>query len=441
MPSIAQSVAQNQELELSGRKVYAQESVPPAQHSPNEFVNEIGAPIRATIDSIIMPSSPQWQRNSPLTGKGTTMRTGGIPLGALPTTQNNSAQQTAQLEAAAATAQNAANNIADATVLSQNSSGTVTSGPFHRAPHTKRNSQTVLPLDNISDGPFYGKVVQPALTQGQPDLSQPGVINKTLQWVADDPTTLGRYAAVAAHTSYRPTTNPLTSTDAGANATVSVASFNLRIRNSSINSDVSYNSGSVTALSYGTLYYVYVNDPLFAGGAVTYAATATKENTLSGKGYIFVGSILTAVSGGGATVGNNDGGATAQTGNMIGNYPTVIQSSGAWTNTANVLIGNGTSYTSPPFLSAIVIAGYSGLLLNGVPSTTLYVDIDGGGANVEIEDSLNSGSSYSTLYNATLASRSLLSFSIAPTNPGTVWIRVTTGSLAKLYRAYLIESY
>jgi hypothetical protein len=120
-----------------------------------------------------------------------------------------------------------------------------------------------------------------------------------------------RFAQTAGGLTYRPTTNPLTATDAGANATVSIAAFTMRCTG---HTDVSVSSGSITALSYGTLYYIYYDDATLAGGAVTFAATTTKETAINGSGRFFVGSILTPVASGASTVGNNDGGVGAQGG-------------------------------------------------------------------------------------------------------------------------------
>jgi len=117
-------------------------------------------------------------------------------------------------------------------------------------------------------------------------------------------------AFTSAHTSYRPTTNPLTATDAGATATVSVAAFTMRVAGT----DISVNSGSITGLSFDTLYFVFYDDANFAGGAVTYQQSTTKETALSGAGRFFVGSIRTPRDEGSDTIGNDDGGTGAQSG-------------------------------------------------------------------------------------------------------------------------------
>jgi hypothetical protein len=110
--------------------------------------------------------------------------------------------------------------------------------------------------------------------------------------------------------SYRPLSNPLSAADVGANVTVSIAAFTMRFPGA----DLSINSGSITALSFATLYYTFYDDADFNGGTVTYGATVTKETALNGPARFFVGSIRTPVDGGSNTIGNNDGGTGAQEG-------------------------------------------------------------------------------------------------------------------------------
>ena len=90
--------------------------------------------------------------------------------------------------------------------------------------------------------------------------------------------------------SIQDTTTPLSSTDAGASATISIAAHGL---NMSVGS-VAYSSGSITGLAYSTLYYVYALDPTYAGGAVTYLATTTKINLVNDVGTYFIDSITTS---------------------------------------------------------------------------------------------------------------------------------------------------
>ena len=136
---------------------------------------------------------------------------------------------------------------------------------------------------------------------------------------------------------YRPTTNPLTATDAGATATVNVAAFTQRIQGFA---DKSINSGSVTGLSFSMLYFIYYDDAGFAGGAVTYAAATTKETAINGAGRFFVGSILTPADGGADTVGFNDGGVGAQTGGHISRKPTTAATVGTVTGAGNANDGD-----------------------------------------------------------------------------------------------------
>jgi hypothetical protein len=122
---------------------------------------------------------------------------------------------------------------------------------------------------------------------------------------------------VSGNASYRPLTNPLTATDAGATATVSIAAFTMRVAGT----DLSINSGSITTLTFSTLYYIYYVDSTFSGGAVTYYASTTKEDAHAGANRFFVGSIRTPASGGFDKTGNNDGGSGSQFGIREVVYP------------------------------------------------------------------------------------------------------------------------
>lgn len=81
----------------------------------------------------------------------------------------------------------------------------------------------------------------------------------------------------------------LTSTDAGASATVSISAHGLDMSSGTI----SYNAGSITGLSYATTYYIYALDPTYAGGAVTYLSTTDTTDVVSNVGTYYVGSITT----------------------------------------------------------------------------------------------------------------------------------------------------
>jgi hypothetical protein len=166
-------------------------------------------------------------------------------------------------------------------------------------------------LDQLPDGDIHASPLQTALLRGQVDLSKPGVISKTLGNIADS---ANRKAATAANLSYRPLSNPLTATDAGVTATVTIASFSMRVAGIG---DIAVTGGTIATLAFSTLYFIYYDDPNFAGGTVTHNATTIKENGLNNAGRFFVGSILTPADGAADTVGNNDGGAGAQSGSRF----------------------------------------------------------------------------------------------------------------------------
>lgn len=59
---------------------------------------------------------------------------------------------------------------------------------------------------------------------------------------------------------------------------------------------VSYNAGSITGLSPDTNYYVYADDPEYAGGAVSYSATTNGQTVTADNGRYFVGAVRTTVA-------------------------------------------------------------------------------------------------------------------------------------------------
>lgn len=89
-------------------------------------------------------------------------------------------------------------------------------------------------------------------------------------------------------------TNPLTATDAGTNATITVAAHN-RIYGDG--TTVAVSGGSITALSYETLYYVYYDQPSRAGGSVTYLTTTDASVAAQTGDRHVVGSALTPAGG------------------------------------------------------------------------------------------------------------------------------------------------
>lgn len=146
------------------------------------------------------------------------------------------------------------------------------------------------------------------------------------------------------HATYRPLSNPLTAHDAGSSVTINIASFTMR----SGSTDVVVNSGSVIALNYLTLYYVYYDDPDFIGGTRTFNATATKEIAILGENRFFVGSIATPKATAPDTSGNGDGGSGAQIGQVVrlqmGSYtPGTTSGTGAITSPEQAFDGDFTT--------------------------------------------------------------------------------------------------
>jgi len=94
--------------------------------------------------------------------------------------------------------------------------------------------------------------------------------------------------------------SPLTATDAGADATITIAAHNVIYDSTTL----AYNSGSVTGLAFATQYYVYADDATKSGGAVTYVATTTLSDTTASVARYAVGDVITPADGAGDTSGN-----------------------------------------------------------------------------------------------------------------------------------------
>lgn len=96
--------------------------------------------------------------------------------------------------------------------------------------------------------------------------------------------------------------NPLTAIDNGTTAKINIAAHTVQTGFG----QVTYNAGSITGLQFNRLYYVYADDPSWAGGAVTYVATITGYNTVANSGRYFVGTITTPADGAGGTGGSGN---------------------------------------------------------------------------------------------------------------------------------------
>lgn len=97
---------------------------------------------------------------------------------------------------------------------------------------------------------------------------------------------------------------PLTASESGGIATINIAAHTVQFGFG----PVAYNAGSISGLALNTLYYVYADDPNYAGGAVTYFATTNPLTVTSGNGRYYLGKITTPSGGGGPTGGGWGGG-------------------------------------------------------------------------------------------------------------------------------------
>jgi hypothetical protein len=267
-----------------------------------------------------------------------------------------------------------------------------------------------------SDGNYYIAIV------GSTNVNPVG---NPATWQLVGPANLGslidgssRFAATGSTLTYRPLTNPLTTVDVGATETVNVAAFTMR---TSSKGDISINSGAITGLFHGDLYYIYYDDPTLAGGAVTFNATGSKEAAIGAPGRFFVGSIVTAVGGG--TVGNNDGGVGAQAGSssifLGGSFTTLVTTNviitgnltnffdGSLTTSCNVSVNTGVTGAANGQWDfkgmSPTSAPWSSLTLNvrsAVPTNTTN-------CTAQLQYSLDGGGTFTNIYNLSATTRAL----------------------------------
>jgi hypothetical protein len=222
--------------------------------------------------------------------------------------------------------------------------------------------------------------------------------------IHDGPT---RGAMTAANTSYRPLTNPLHGHDNGTTAEIDVDSFVMRVAKDTGGTDISLNSGVISGLLYGTTYHVYYDDPSYSGGAVTYFADTNQAIALNSNGRFYVGSIITPVAGGADTIGNNDGGTGAQSGQLYLLSPSLRADDStdpvSW-YPANELDTDGDTSTYLPITSVLtswlggfptIVAKWTSLKLK---VHSQVVSIAAGGAAF-VDYSLDDGSTWTNIYN------------------------------------------
>jgi|GEM_PF-6512459 len=81
----------------------------------------------------------------------------------------------------------------------------------------------------------------------------------------------------------------LTASDAGSDVTIDIAAGSRTVGSRTITIE----AGSVTGLTYSTLYYVYYRDPNRAGGAVNYLATTDASLPTADTANVPVGNLTT----------------------------------------------------------------------------------------------------------------------------------------------------
>ena len=87
----------------------------------------------------------------------------------------------------------------------------------------------------------------------------------------------------------------ITANDVGSDAAIDISSHT-RVYGDGTN--VSVNSGSLSGLAYNTTYYVYYDDPSFAGGSVTYQVTTSQMTASQTGSRHLVGGVVTPAAGG-----------------------------------------------------------------------------------------------------------------------------------------------
>ena len=85
---------------------------------------------------------------------------------------------------------------------------------------------------------------------------------------------------------------PLTSTGSASTAAIQIAAHTVQYGFGL----VSYGTGSISGLTPATTYYVYADDPDYAGGSVAYSATTSHQTVTASPGRYYVGAIVTAIS-------------------------------------------------------------------------------------------------------------------------------------------------
>jgi hypothetical protein len=148
-------------------------------------------------------------------------------------------------------------------------------------------------LDNVNDGAAFVRTV-PNEKAGAGRAFNALDVNSRLA---------ATRRATMALASYTPTTTNIC-TQSGTTTLINIASSTVKFPDG----DISYNSGSVDPGAYGT-YYVYADDPTFAGGAVAYQASTSNPLVTANDGRAYFGKLTTSAGGGGGSGSSGGGGA------------------------------------------------------------------------------------------------------------------------------------
>jgi hypothetical protein len=229
-------------------------------------------------------------------------------------------------------------------------------------------------------------------------VSNASAITTVAQTVTSTQGQIGTIGNQSITAGYHPLSNPLSATG----TTITVSAFTMRTTSKG---DLAINSGSLSGLTAGVVYFVYYDDPDVVGGAVTFVAGTSRGIALQGANRFFVGSIQIPAAGSGSiNVGFNDGGfGVAQLANTVvyTNEGTAssLGSVGGLGNEKDGSFADKVVFTAAP-TSAIRFVNYTVPYPIGSPtSLTLYVNygaISTGGAYL-IQYSTNGGSTFTTL--------------------------------------------
>jgi hypothetical protein len=240
----------------------------------------------------------------------------------------------------------------------------------------------------------------------------------TSAWVEIDGFLVGTVLTVLKQTALAQTS--LTSVAyVGGTASIYGLPFTAPIGNQTLS--VSPSNYPLAGLNQNQLYYVYYIDPTFAGGAVTAIATQNQADFLNKPGYFFIGSLVTAVYGGGtATTGpwypsayaDQQHGAAFFTTNPMVPYSTSGLYSGQYALLGSVYVPSvpetlGTDIIYSGFINSAgatgICAGASGLTL-GFANQGL---VSGAGGQFTVSISYDNGATWTVV--ATQAAPGLMS--------------------------------